>query len=87
MFDRAFGDSFARMEQKQALDMWVIYDHPKDFPDSFVARRWEVTNQEKPTADYYAAPTRAEVEALLPPGLHFAPRFEQDDLTIVGVWF
>lgn len=75
------------MEPQQALDMWVIYDHPKDFPHSFVARRWEVTTVEKPTKDYYAAPTRAEVEALLPPGLYFMPRFDNDDATIVGVWF
>lgn len=22
--------------------MWVIYDHPKDFPDKFVAREWNI---------------------------------------------
>jgi hypothetical protein len=26
----------------EKLSMWVIYNHPKDHPDSYVARRWEV---------------------------------------------
>ena len=25
--------------------MWVIYDHPKDFPDYFIARLWLVDDQ------------------------------------------
>ena len=24
------------------LSMWTVYDHPSDFPDLFIARRWEV---------------------------------------------
>jgi hypothetical protein len=24
------------------ISIWTIYDHPKDFPNFFVARRWEV---------------------------------------------
>lgn len=24
--------------------MWVLYDHPKDFPDKYVARKWHVQN-------------------------------------------
>jgi hypothetical protein len=24
------------------LSMWTIYDHPSDYPKSFVARRWDV---------------------------------------------
>lgn len=25
-----------------ALAMWTVYDHPADYPDKFVARRFEV---------------------------------------------
>jgi hypothetical protein len=25
----------------KGLEMWVVYDHPLDFPNVFVARRWE----------------------------------------------
>lgn len=24
------------------LEMWVVYDHPKDHPNHFIARRWDV---------------------------------------------
>lgn len=27
---------------KDGLPMWTIYDHPKDYPHVFVARRWLV---------------------------------------------
>ena len=30
------------------LSMWVVYDHPSDFPDRYVARLWE---GEKPTSN------------------------------------
>ena len=30
--------------------MWVLYDHPKDFPDKYVARKWHVqTGRGTPT--------------------------------------
>jgi hypothetical protein len=28
------------------LAMWTIYDHPKDFPEHFVARKWLITGGE-----------------------------------------
>jgi len=28
--------------------IWVVYDHPKDFPDHFIAKRWDGL---KPTDD------------------------------------
>jgi hypothetical protein len=27
---------------RDALSMWTIYDHPDDFPHTYVARRWEL---------------------------------------------
>ena len=29
------------------LSMWVVYDHPKDFPDHYVARQWLVRMGER----------------------------------------
>jgi hypothetical protein len=26
-----------------ALTLWTVYERPKDFPESYVARMWEVT--------------------------------------------
>lgn len=27
-------------EARRGLPIWVVYDHPKDFPNNFVARLW-----------------------------------------------
>lgn len=35
---------------KRSLEWWVVYDHPKDFPDGYVARKWIVgDDHEGPT--------------------------------------
>ncbi len=26
----------------EQLSMWVVYDHPTDFPDNIIARRWVI---------------------------------------------
>jgi hypothetical protein len=30
----------ARMRGLDALPMWVVYDHPSDYPNNYVARLW-----------------------------------------------
>jgi ribosomal protein L37E len=71
----------------QRLEMWTVYDHPKDQPDSFVARKWCVDGQTMlGTSDMFVASTLGELRALLPPGLHRLPRNEGDDPTIVETW-
>ena len=27
-------------DDSEALSIWVIYDHPADYPDVYIARRW-----------------------------------------------
>lgn len=27
-----------------SISFWVVYDHPKDEPDTYIARRWTITN-------------------------------------------
>jgi hypothetical protein len=29
---------------RDALEMWVVYDHPTDDPAKFVARRWRIAD-------------------------------------------
>jgi len=29
--------------KERKLEWWVVYDHPKDFPDRYIARRFLVT--------------------------------------------
>lgn len=73
----------------RSLDMWVVYDHPTDFPDHFVARRWEVLRQEHPTDDVLTADTlealRFTIEREKFCTVQLA-RSPGDDPKIVEVW-
>lgn len=72
---------------RAVLNMWVVYDHPKDYPNGFVTRRWEIRPGEPeatPDAIYTSSLERAR--ALIPPGLHRMERNPEDDPVIVEVW-
>jgi hypothetical protein len=75
-------------EVRDALSMWVVYDHPRDYPSAaFAARRWEIVRGGIiVTADMFTADTLEEVRALLPSGLHRMPRLAHDDVAILEVW-
>jgi hypothetical protein len=66
--------------------MWTVYEHPRDYPDHFVARKFLVTTVTQPTTDMFVADSLEELRSLLPHGLHRLPRFEHDDPKIVEVW-
>jgi hypothetical protein len=71
------------------LPMWIVYEHPLDYPHDFVARKWRIrrgTPDPVPTDDLLAAPTLDELRALLPPGLaRIAPSLG-DEPQIVETW-
>ena len=69
-----------------SLSMWVIYDHPKDFPDGFIARRHEATRTgPHPTDDIKTAASLLRRE-LASQGLTRLTRDPDDDPKIVEVW-
>jgi hypothetical protein len=69
------------------LDMWTVYDHPRDYPDKYVARRCTVGRGGLTmTNDMFVADTINEVRSLLPLGLFCLPRDPKDDPCIVEVW-
>lgn len=65
-------------------DLWVVTDHPKDFPEFFVARRW-VNGQPTGAAmmDRSLEDLRRTLAAY---GLTRIPRDESDDPVIVESW-
>lgn len=69
------------------LTIWVVYDHPKDFPDKWVLRpqraRRDGTIEAGPA---FLADTLDEIRALVPPFLHRLPRFPDDDPVIAETW-
>jgi hypothetical protein len=67
---------------------WVIYRRPRDYPDSYVARRWFIEKGKvTPTPLVLLCPEILPIrEHLSQLGLVRLSRFEQDDPTIVEVW-
>lgn len=76
-------------EPAAALSMWVVYDHPSDFPDWWVARRWDIVtgvNEPVNSGVVFTARTLSGLRDLLPEGLYRMDRNPQDDPAIVEVW-
>lgn len=71
------------------LSLWTVYDHPRDFPDHFVARRFSMRSG-KPTSDVLTAPTLALLRKLLQDGVDYRltrlERAPDDDPVIVETW-
>jgi len=71
------------------LYMWTIYDHPRDYPICFVARKWEIGphGATMPTDHICFGATLEEVRSLLPKGLICIRRDPvKDDPNIVETW-
>lgn len=68
------------------LKLWVVYDHPTDFPDSFAARLWLT---DRPTGEVLVADTLDDIRAAiagLMPGAVCLMRQPDDDPVIVETW-
>lgn len=73
---------------QQALDMWIVYDHPRDWPEYFIARRWSVgKGGMRAHGDLLMhkeiATLRHELQHR---GLYRLERSEEDDPVIMEVW-
>ena len=67
-----------------ALPIWTIYDHPRDYPTGFIARKFLL---DQPTDETIAAPTLDEIrEAMWRRGLTPLHRSPDDDPVIVETW-
>jgi hypothetical protein len=71
------------------LSIWTVYDHPRDYPDRYVARQFIVTAGEaEPTLNVIMATDLETLRATLLNELHMhrIPRSERDDPVIVETW-
>ena len=72
------------------LSMWTIYDHPKDYPTYFVARRWRIARDRSepiPTDDVLFSLTYEFIELVMRQrGLTKIERCPSDDPVIKEVW-
>jgi hypothetical protein len=73
---------------EDALHMWTVYDHPRDYPDHYVARRFEVRGGVAAATNeaYLAHQLYPLREAMLSMGLTALPRMENDDPCIIETW-
>jgi hypothetical protein len=81
------GVKYGRAKYGHTLHIWTVYDHPRDYPDSYVARLTLVgAGVTQPSNVMFTADTLEELRSLLPPGMTYFPRDEQDDPVILEVW-
>lgn len=78
----------AGADPRGTFSVWVVYDHPRDYPDVFVARRHVVhPGRVDPTGDIIISKElnllRHELRLL---GMHSIGRHMCDDLKIVETW-
>ena len=72
------------------LAMWTVYDHPDDYPDKFIARRFEVGDDGGvlATTSVIVADSIETIRDILQFELHFVMlmRSPEDDPKIVETW-
>jgi hypothetical protein len=70
------------------LPMWVVYDHPSDFPDRYVARQHIIgIAGQQPTDRTMVSLSLDSIRAALANlGLVCVVRSEEDDPVIVETW-
>lgn len=79
--------AIAAPDPKTDLPMWVIYDHPSDYPSSFVVRRqWAGNGKVFADAKCFLCQSLEAARAVVPPGLHCIARDPADDPVIVETW-
>lgn len=85
----AYGVETPEPADDGTLTTWVIFDHPRDFPDYFVLRP-QYVNKDSHGRIGVGIPRFAnsleEARGLLPQGLYCIERFPTDDPKIVESW-
>jgi hypothetical protein len=75
---------------KAELEIYVVYRHPRDYPLSYVLRRWWIGRTPggpEPDQDwFFLAPTLEGVRAHIPPHCVRLERDPRDESQIVECW-
>lgn len=75
--------NYAKLKNDFGLPLIVIYYQPKDYPDYYVARVWDLNH---PTRLIGLGKDYAEIKSMIPEGLIWMPRNRNDDPCIVETW-
>lgn len=69
---------------RTTLSIWVVYDHPRDHPDVYVARRFAY---DRPTNDIITTHDLTALrEDMMARGLTCITRSSNDDAKIMETW-
>ena len=68
------------------LEMWTIYEHPLDYPDGFVVRRFTLDGLGAIPGEASYVDSLEAARAVVPPGLALIPRSVYDEVQIVESW-
>ena len=83
----ADGDGKAMSTQHSELSMWVIYEKPRDYPQSFVVRRWRVVAERViATQEFSVHDTLEQAREGVPVWCARIDRDPEDDPVIVESW-
>jgi len=77
----------ATVHSETGISQWVVYEHPRDYPEQYVLRRWIIAKgMIIATHDVVLADSLEEIRKAVPAGLYCLPRFAEDDPCIVESW-
>jgi len=77
----------AKATERGALSIWTVYDRPKDHPEGFIARQFEITaGRAKATDSRLVGPLESIRHALGSAGLVCLPRHQNDEPHVVESW-
>ena len=71
------------------ISQYAIYDHPRDYPNHYVVRRWDIhpgVPVPIPNGNAELSETLSDARAAIPTGFVNIGRQAGDDLVILEVW-
>lgn len=78
------------MGSDEPFIMWAVYDHPSDFPNVFIARRWDVyADRVEATTSVMTEPVLVHLRERLVTEAYCMQKLARtpwDDPTIIEVW-
>lgn len=84
---KQIAEMHAASVERGNLSIWTVYDHPKDFPNSYVARRFEVGQDgAHPTNDIVQGDLTIIRKSFRQCGLVRFDRNETDEPQIMESW-
>lgn len=76
-----------RRKRAEAVAIYTIYDHPRDFPAAFVVREWRVTEAGPVPGRAWRSATLDGARRRVPAqASHCLARDPEDDRTVVETW-